>query len=121
MNTELRFLLAIALMVGVLVVTNVIFPPVPRPPAGLGPDSAAIVDPGPPTASELTPSPAPPALVPDTTTPAAAAVERRVVVEAPLYRHVFSTRGARLVSAELLAFRSFTREGPVQLIADTVA
>jgi YidC/Oxa1 family membrane protein insertase len=41
-----------------------------------------------------------------------------VVVESSLYRHQFSTRGARLVSAEMLQFRSFTREGPVQLVAD---
>jgi YidC/Oxa1 family membrane protein insertase len=40
------------------------------------------------------------------------------MVESPLYRHVFSTRGARLVSAELPAFRSFTRDGPVQLIPE---
>ena len=42
MTTELRFLFAIALMVGVLVVTNVLFPPtVPESPTGPVADTAA--------------------------------------------------------------------------------
>ena len=47
-----------------------------------------------------------------------AETERLIPVQSALYHHVFSTRGARLVSAELPAFRSFTREGSVQLIAE---
>ena len=116
MRTELRFVVAIILMVGVLVVTNRIFPPVP-PPVGVGRDivsAPSATQPATPEAEPVQP-PVPASVGTDTADP-----ERHVVVAGPLYRHVFSTRGARLVSAELLAFRSFTRDGPVQLIADTV-
>jgi YidC/Oxa1 family membrane protein insertase len=50
--------------------------------------------------------------------PAAPIPERLVVVESPLYRFALSNVGARLESAEILGFRSFTREGPVQLVED---
>lgn len=120
MRTELRFLLAILLMVGVLVVTNLLFPPViPEGPA----DVAA-----PGTQGEQVQVPATPELrLPEGSIvegepgegerPAAvAAPPRTVVVEGPFYRYAFSTRGARLESAQLLRFRSFTREGAVELV-----
>jgi YidC/Oxa1 family membrane protein insertase len=59
--------------------------------------------------------------VPDQVTeiPAAeAAPERLVAVESPLYRYTFSTRGGRLVAAEMQGFESFTRDGPVDLIPE---
>jgi YidC/Oxa1 family membrane protein insertase len=43
---------------------------------------------------------------------------RLVTVETPLYRFTFTTRGGRLVSAELLGFNSFTGDGYVDLIPD---
>jgi YidC/Oxa1 family membrane protein insertase len=115
MNTELRFVVAIILVVGVLVVTNILFPPV-RTPTAPGQDTTTAVAPARPAPRDT----APPTLsaTPDTAVVVTEEPERTVVVEGPLYRHEFSTRGARLVSAEMLQFRSFTREGPVQLIAD---
>jgi YidC/Oxa1 family membrane protein insertase len=125
MNTELRFLTAIILMVGVMIVTNILFPPISEPPAGSPADSAGA----PPPAGDVSPGlPAdlagPPVIAPpvgppgDSGSTTVVETERDVVVESELYRHRFSTRGARLVSAELPALRSFTREGPAQLIPD---
>ena len=116
MNTQLRFLLAILLMVGVLVVSNVLFPPIPPEPpadAGLSPGAAAAPEPGPDTGSAPTI-----AVLGDSAPPPPVEPEGNVVVESPLFRHVFSTRGARLVAAELPGHRSFTREGPVQLVPE---
>ena len=126
MTTQLRFLLAIALMIGVLVVTNMLFPPVPpEPVADTAVDTAASsaeVSPPPPAVTvdtgAVVATGAPPGPTPESLAAPAVEPERRVVVESPLYRHVFSTRGARLVSAELPAFASFTRPGPVQLIVE---
>jgi YidC/Oxa1 family membrane protein insertase len=118
MNTELRFVVAIVLVVGVLVVTNLVFPPV-RPPATPARDTTTAVAPTRPAPRDS----ARPSLsaLPDSAPVVTDEPERAVVVEGPLYRHQFSTRGARLVSAEILQFRSFTRPGPVQLIADPTA
>ncbi|HET7039464.1 MAG TPA: membrane protein insertase YidC [Gemmatimonadales bacterium] len=55
-----------------------------------------------PTAVEEPPPAGPPARPSADTTP-----ERRVIVESDLYRYEFSTRGARLVAATLLEYRSF--------------
>lgn len=41
-----------------------------------------------------------------------------VVVETPLFRLQFSTRGGRLESAQMSQFESFTRDGAVELLAD---
>jgi len=123
MSTELRFLLAIILMIGVLVVTNLLFPPVTPAPSravdaetATGPGlSPGVAEESPPRTTR--PSPTEPAAV-DTVPAQPYQSEQEVVVEGPLYRHVFTTRGARLLSAELLDFRSFTRDGPVQLIPE---
>jgi YidC/Oxa1 family membrane protein insertase len=48
--------------------------------------------------------------------PVEPASERIVVVEGPLYRFRFSTSGARLLSAELLAFPALNRDGVVDLV-----
>jgi YidC/Oxa1 family membrane protein insertase len=102
-----------------------LFPPIAvDPPAGTGPDTAAApaVNPGPlPEAPTGPPAGQPDAglgLPADSLSTTVVEGAREVIVESPLYRHVFTTRGARLVSAELPAFRSFTREGPVQLISE---
>ena len=127
MTTELRFLFAIALMVGVLVVTNILFPPLaPESPAGPAADTAGP-DVG--TLSPTSTSGEEPPVSPDVsdiprrvdttvTTRSPSVPERRVVVESTLYRHVFNTRGARIVSAELPRFNSFTRDGAVQLVPE---
>jgi YidC/Oxa1 family membrane protein insertase len=140
MSSEARFVLAIALMLLVLVGTNLLFPPAPpvlpdeaADPAAPGEvvreavpdlDTAPAAEPGVP---EGAPAPRPgdpdlPALVaqdepPEVVVPEDEGVEeRRVVVEGPLYRMEFTNVGARLLSAELLAFRSMAREGAVQLV-----
>ncbi len=120
MNTELRFVLAVVLVVGVLVVTNILFPPVKRPtPLVSRADSASTAAVPPRTGATLSPS----GLATDTSAGGGAVSTaesvREIVVEGPLYRHVFSTRGARLVSSELLPFKSFTRSGSVQLVGDS--
>src|SRR5690606_29391762 len=134
MKTEIRFLLAIVLMLGVLVGTNLLFPPaVPEgPPAGdsvAAPGAAADAD---------TPSAEPPgdSLVPavpedpelaggggalgDPELPAAAGPveERRVVVESPLWRYEFTTTGARIESIQLPQFEALNREGVVELVPE---
>ena len=117
MKTEARFVLAIVLMVGVLVVTNLLFPPVPPKPAAVQ-DSTGV--------AQAIPQPAPglpvrgqgadSLVAPSDSLALVDETERAIVVESPLFRHVFSTHGARLTSTELLAFKSFTRDGAVQLI-----
>ena len=105
MSTERRILLAIALMIIVAIAPSLIWPP-KKPAVGrLGgwADSTARRD---STALAISPMPStrqPPnrrtAQPPDT--------GRIVWVTSPLYRLGFSTRGGRLVSAELLNYQSF--------------
>ena len=135
MSTEIRFLLAVALMIGVLVITNLMFPPIPveELPDYIPPDSAAQVDeaaPPPPASSE---GAVPQDLVNRETQesdPLAgvlgeeeveaagpAGAEELVTVEGPLFEYTFSTRGARLVAAHLPTFKSFVSDGPVSLIS----
>lgn len=138
MTTEVRFLLAILLMLGVLVGTNMLFPPVveeeavpvdtlsappPGTPVGEA-DTALPVLPdvdttGPESVVEQAPveeAPTIPGSEPSAP-PAAPAGARSVVVEGPLYRFTFSTRGAQLTSAEMLQYESFRGEGgPVDLL-----
>ncbi|MCA9737622.1 MAG: membrane protein insertase YidC [Gemmatimonadetes bacterium] len=122
MRTELRLLVAIALMVGVMVITNVMFPPVPPP--ELPADSVAVGDTLADTQGALPRLPGGDSVemgsVPDAAgaPDAVVAPARDVVVETPLARLVFTTRGARLTSAELKRFASFAQEGPVQLVPE---
>ncbi len=133
MNTEVRFLLAIALMLGVLVGTNLLFPPVPPEEpvpvdsAGAvveGQDSGTGAEPTTPAAGVPTlPETAPPVVaVEPEPQPAAveptAVPERRVMVEGPLYQFEFSNYGARLQSAVLPNFRALNRDGMVNLIPE---
>ncbi len=123
MNTEARFLLAVVLMLAVLVGTSLLFPP-PKPKPHAAADSLAVAtDTATARAARDTAAP----VIPRQARPGAAGVQlpadtaasvpaATVSVRGPLYRYEFSTRGARLVSAQLEKFRSFTRRGPVQLI-----
>ena len=144
MRQEQRFLLAITLMILVLVGTNILFPPIPPeevvspegdapgqldgtgvtgvPSAPLGGTdaaggAAASGDQSDPVAG--LPPTEPSSLFPPVEVVATPA-EDTVVVEGPLYRYSWSTLGARLISAQLLAFESFDegQEGqPVELIS----
>jgi YidC/Oxa1 family membrane protein insertase len=147
MNSETRFILAVVLMLGVLVGTNILFAPPPAPEHD-DPDAVEVVDAPEPEAArdpgsevpagEPAPGAAappripgdPPALPPlDTeddplaglaldTEAEERAVATSVRVESPLYTYTFSTLGARLTSAELHRWNSFTRPGPVELVGD---
>lgn len=131
MKTEARFLLAVVLMLGVLVGTNYLFPPiVPETQEAVADSATAEVPAETDTASPSVPT------VPDaedavqlpttvdgpvaTPEPAAAPTptDREVVVEGPLYRYTFSSRGARMMSGELLLFDAINRGGPVEIVAD---
>ena len=128
MRTEVRFLLAIGLILLVLVGTNLLFPPVP-PPGAVDPSDSLVSGAG-GGESDLLPGglldsaavgPELPAEAGGGAGGAAAAElppEGNVVVEGPLYRFTFSTRGAALVSAELPLFRSMRSDGPVQLVPE---
>ena len=118
MRTEVRFILAIGLMLVVLVGTNLIFPPA-VPDEGLQPDSVATqVRPGADAGREPVLPPSVGAVPEEEIEGAEAqpAPEEMVTVEGPLYRFTFSNVGARLVSAEMVGFRSLNREGVVDLI-----
>jgi YidC/Oxa1 family membrane protein insertase len=120
-----RLLLAIALMVLVVFVPSLLWPPKrpPAPPPSL--DTLGVVDTGasagptvevPPT---LSPAPAEPPIARRGEVRAGDSLpERLVVVESPLYRYEFSTLGGRLVRATLLGYRSFAPadSGPAQMV-----
>ncbi len=122
---ERRLLAAIGLMVGVMVLSNVLFPPtrvVPGPDT-LGSDSLSTLQ-GAPSISGATPSPdAPPTILPDADrSPAeigvdpgqavvsAAAQSQIVTVRSDLYEYRFDTRGAQLVSASMLQYASYASD-----------
>ncbi len=124
MSQEARFLLAITLMIVVLVTTNILFPPLPPEASGPSPGDSGPAEsarPEPAGADEAVPDIN--VIQPLEPPPGGGGVEgtggvprRTVVVEGPLYRFTFSNYGARLTSAQLLQFPSFTAEGPVELI-----
>lgn len=140
MRTEIRFLLAILLMVGVLIGTNLLFPPIiPEEGAPAADSVAGAVDTaGPPDSGAVARPADQPDVVtssPDTGTGApvgqetpettvtqapATAPERFVTVEGPLFRYAFSTHGARMLSAEMSQFEALNREGVVDLIPEGV-
>ena len=100
---ERRLILAILLMLGVLVVPSILFPPKrPVGPTGARADSTARLEPAAPESAA-----AAPLLIGRPPERSARAPAETVWVTSPLYRLGFSTRGAALVRAELLAYRSF--------------
>src|SRR6478609_166073 len=102
-----RFLAAIGLMMLVVLAPTFLYKRPPRPtPAAAVPPSLGAPDSAAPTA------------VPTVTGPAAAA-EDTVVVRSGLYQYALSTRGARLIGAQLLRYKSMAvadRSGPAELI-----
>ena len=113
---ERRIILAILLMLIVAVLPSILFPPKKTVGRTGGP---AVGDTG--TAAkqaEARTAPEPQAARPPVLPPAGALAET-VWVTSPTYRLGFSTRGASLVSAELLEYRSFAAPDsgrPVQLV-----
>ncbi|HUE77601.1 MAG TPA: membrane protein insertase YidC [Longimicrobiales bacterium] len=130
-----RFLLAIVLSIAVVILVNVLFPPAP-PPQGTAGDSVTVepdtsIAPlapdgqdgagGPAVDSGVGATPGPAldsiALTPEPDTGAQTSGPGDTVwVETGLVRYGITTRGAGLVSVELLDFASYTRDGPVQLV-----
>ena len=116
-----RFLLAIVLMIGVIITTNLMFPPVPPEPPAIAADSAAVDSTASPLAGD-TPTAARPDSAPAVADTAAApqiaaapvAIDT-VWIESDLYRYGISTLGGSIVSAQLRPFESFTGEGSVEL------
>lgn len=121
-----RLVLAIGLMLIVAVLPSILFPP--KPPVApterelvsdstlaSGEDTAAerVVE----TAAPVVPTPVPEQRE-DTVTQALE--QDSVVVESKLYRYVFSTLGARLLSASMKMYPTFApgESGPAQLIPD---
>lgn len=126
-----RFLLAIVLSIAVVILVNIMFPPT-MPDRGMAADSLrvdTVVDtvqtaPVPDVIGGESPRAGGPSTVgvggqtreaADSSLPA-----DTLWVVSNVARYGFSTRGAALVSAELLNFASYTRDGPVQLVEPTV-
>ena len=127
MKPEARFALALVLMIGVFVLTSIMFPPAPmEPPPAAEPDggvapASQLDEPGEPPAELPTELPGEDAEVADPD-PAGEfgreAPERLVTVETPLYRMEFSNYGAVARSITLSGYRSLAREGPVELVPE---
>ena len=103
-------------MIGVIIATNKLFPPIVPERPDIASDSVAVDTSG--VAGDSAPIAAPAPALLDTPTIAAAPVAARadtVWVESELYRYGISTRGAAIVSASLLAYESFTSPGAVEL------
>lgn len=125
-----RFILAIVLMVVVIFGTNKLFRPEMPPVAPAStellvdaPESGESIDLGstegrPATVAQQAVGTvaASATLAPESALSASADLRAdTVVVNSPLYRYSFSTRGAAVVGAELLKYDSSTEEGPVDL------
>ena len=132
MKTEVRFLLAIFLMLGVLVGTNLLFPVIRSEegsPDGLtgasagdpavrtGGSAEAGVPEIPTSSAPRLPSAGAAAPVEVPTDPSASR-EYRITVEGPLYRYEFSNFGARLMSAQMSQFEALNRDGLVDLVKE---
>jgi YidC/Oxa1 family membrane protein insertase len=129
MKTEARFLVAVVLMLGVLVGTNRLFPPViPELTEEAGDSTDARSTPAdratvPELGGVSGGQPAAPGLgstnlegTPFAEGPAPAV---DVAVEGPLYRYHFTSRGARMVSGELVKFQALNRGGgPVEVVPE---
>ncbi len=117
MRPELRFFLALTLMIGVFVLTELLFPPI-RPEAP--PLEEGAVESVEPPAPEVVTPPEPPGQTPVVEEPEQdqEAAERLVTVETPLYRMTFSSYGGVARSIQLLGYDSFTRDGPVELVPE---
>lgn len=133
MSTEGRFVLALGLMFLVIWGTNKLFPPVlEEVPGAPGDSAAAVMDPADALASPLqdeAPAVQSDVEAVDTASATPAAVPQldelprppaqAIVVESPIYRFEFSSRGATLESADLLQYDALNGpEGAVRLFPD---
>lgn len=126
----LRLILAIVLTIAVIIITNILFPPVRTPAPEQAPvDTVRVVEEvAPDTSAAGEPQTVePPALPPsdeETDAPLAQPTQGpappadTAYATSPLYRFGVSTAGAGIIWAELLEFESFTRAGAVQLVPE---
>jgi YidC/Oxa1 family membrane protein insertase len=139
---ERRLVLAVVLMIAIMVLSNVLFPPQRPPPIAPGDSAVARVDSG-AAATEVeslqgqlerplvtdtvadTPAAAAPGevAVAAPTAPSPEQVSRdTIIVRSGLYEYRFDTRGAELVGARMLNYRSYgpgaAREDLVELVRD---
>ena len=96
-------------MMGVILLTNLLFPPAPPPVRESGPETSVETNP-----AESAPSATVETLFGDRE--GAGDEEMLVEVETPLFRLLFSSYGGTLRSATLAEYRSLAREGPVELV-----
>lgn len=102
---EKRLLVAVMLMAAVIMITNVLFPPPDAPEQTAASDStAAVVEPAPARA------PAPAIQPVATLADSAEVTPDTVLVASDHYRYAISTRGGRIVRAEMLDYPSY-KEG----------
>ncbi|WP_419165923.1 membrane protein insertase YidC [Candidatus Palauibacter sp.] len=123
---ERRLLYAIAFMIGIMILSNVIFPPIERPlePGAPGDETTTIVQ-APAGGVEPEPSGAERAAeemaaalaepeemeVPGREEAPAPRAGETIVVRSDLYEYRFDTRGARLVGATMLEYENFASGG----------
>ena len=115
MRPEFRFFIALALMIGVFVLTEMLFPPI-RP--EVPPEGQETIESVESAAPEVVTPPEPPGVLAPVEEADEEAGERLVTVETPLYRMTFSSYGGVARSIQLLGYESFTREGPVDLVPE---
>ena len=117
-----RLPLAIGLMIALVVLSNVIFPPIRNP--TIAPDSTAVADSGGVDMGRPPEAMAQPDLPKDTTSVVAASPGpgEVVTVSSDLYEYRFDTRGAALIGATIREYPNFApgreSDGPVELIRD---
>jgi YidC/Oxa1 family membrane protein insertase len=127
MNPESRLALAVALVLAVLIGTTLLMPsPEPGLEGGGSEPVAADASNAPasvsPSAMVIAPEgdrdEDPSAVGAEERPPGPAIEPREIRVEGGVASYRFNTRGAALRSVQLQGFRSFTREGPVELIPE---
>lgn len=101
-----RFILAVVLMVAVIVVTNILFPPLPPEQLTEAEEVTVGEVAEAPVESEVPPPPI-------AAEPVVPATIDTVVVQSPLYRYAISTAGGSVVGAELLRYESYSEGSDV--------
>ncbi len=117
MRPAARMFLALTLIVGVFLLTDVLFPPI-RPEVDPEAEIEAAGEVEEPVAEEGLPDPLAGRAELETEAVAADEAERLVTVETPLYRVTLSSQGGVVRSFELARYESFAREGPVGLVRE---
>ncbi len=116
MRQGVRLLLAVTLMMGVIVATNLLFPPVPPDPVPT-PTGGVPADADAPPSGAAGEDEGPSGVPGGFQVPEGEGDERLVTVETPLFRVTLSNTGGAVRSVQLLGYESFASGGPVELVA----